>query len=84
MRTASVCPTCAKYENALCVLYDGDYLSALDIAPGDTLEDIIIKINAALAPFVTTTSSTSSTTSSTTSTTTTETPTTTTTTTNLN
>jgi hypothetical protein len=33
MRTAQVCPTCATYINAVCVLYDGPYLPNLDIEP---------------------------------------------------
>lgn len=58
MRTARVCSTCAKYENALCVLYNGSYLSALDISPLDNLEDILIKINNALGTLLPTTTST--------------------------
>jgi hypothetical protein len=46
MRTAAICPTCATYTNAVCVLYDGPYLSNLDIAPLTDLEEIIGIINA--------------------------------------
>jgi len=66
MRIATICPTCATLVNALCVIYDGDYLANIGAEPGDTLEDILAKINAALPS--TTTTSTSSTTSTTTST----------------
>jgi hypothetical protein len=45
MRTAAICPTCATYTNAVCVLYDGPYLSNLDIAPLTDLEEIIGIIN---------------------------------------
>jgi hypothetical protein len=47
MRTAAICPTCAVYYNALCVLYNGDYLSVLGIDPLDSLEVALEKINAA-------------------------------------
>lgn len=50
MRTAAICPTCATYENALCIIYNGEYLTNADIDPLDNLEAIIIKLNAALAP----------------------------------
>jgi hypothetical protein len=49
MRTAAVCPECTSYVNAKCVIYNGDYLSTLDVAPSDNLEDILIKINDAIA-----------------------------------
>jgi len=59
MRTANICPTCATYENALCSLYNGNYLTNLDIEPLDSVEAIIIKMNnnfvpttSALAPAV--------------------------------
>ena len=37
MRTAAICPTCATYENALCIIYNGPYLSNIDVAPLDAL-----------------------------------------------
>jgi len=46
MRTAAICPTCATYTNAVCVIYDGPYLSNLDIAPLTDLEEIIGIIDA--------------------------------------
>ena len=45
MRTASICDTCATYINASCIVYNGDYLSTLDVAPLETLDDILLKIN---------------------------------------
>lgn len=48
MRTAAICPTCATYENALCVLYNGEYLPAIDVAPLDSLEVALEKINSAI------------------------------------
>jgi len=58
MRTASLCPTCANYENALCILYNGGYLSAIDVSPLDSLEQALIKINAAIALLTITTTTT--------------------------
>jgi hypothetical protein len=45
MRTAAICPTCATYTNAVCVIYDGPYLSNLDIDPLTNLDEIIRIIN---------------------------------------
>ncbi len=50
MRTANICPTCATYENALCVLYNGSYLTNLDIDPLDSIEEILVKINNNFVP----------------------------------
>lgn len=50
MRIAAICPTCATYENALCVLYNGDYLSNTNIQPLDSLEVALEKINSNLVP----------------------------------
>lgn len=50
MRTAEICPTCATYQNALCILYNGDTLTNLNIAPLDSLEAILIKINNNFVP----------------------------------
>lgn len=41
MRTAAICPTCATYTNAVCVIYDGPYLSNLDIDPLMTIQEIL-------------------------------------------
>ena len=86
MRTAAICPTCATYENAICVLYDGPYLPCTGISPLDSIAEALAKIDAAICALGgTTTSSTTSTTTTagptTTTTTTTAGPTTTTTTT---
>jgi hypothetical protein len=45
MRTAAICPTCATYTNAVCIIYDGPYLSNLDIAPLTSLDTIIQTID---------------------------------------
>lgn len=50
MRTAEICPTCATYENALCVVYDGAYLTNLDVSALDDLPTILQKINDNLVP----------------------------------
>ena len=50
MRTAAICPTCATFENALCVLYNGPYLANADINPLDSLEVALGKINDNLVP----------------------------------
>ena len=50
MRTAAICPTCATFENALCVLYNGPYLTNTDINPLDSLEVALGKINDNLVP----------------------------------
>ena len=71
MRTARVCPTCSTFENALCVLYNGEYLPFLDIAPGDSMEDVLVKLNAIIGILTPTTTTTTSSTSSTTTTSTT-------------
>lgn len=67
MRTAAICPTCATYENAICVLYDGPYLPYTGISPLDSMSEALAKIDAAIGALGgTTTTSTSSTTSTTT------------------
>lgn len=33
MRTAAICPTCAIYTNAVCVIYDDIYLTNIDVSP---------------------------------------------------
>lgn len=50
MRTAAICPTCAVYENALCVLYNGTLLVNTDIQPLDSVEVALQKINDNLVP----------------------------------
>jgi len=58
MRTAAVCPTCATYTNALCIVYDGEYLPTLDVSPLDNLESILGKIDEKVGPKTGTTSPT--------------------------
>lgn len=50
MRTASICPTCAVYENALCILYNGEYLTNIDVNPLDSMEVALEKVNKNLVP----------------------------------
>lgn len=45
MRVAEICPNCATYINASCIIYDGDYLSTLDVAPLTSLDEILSSIN---------------------------------------
>ena len=60
MRTAAICPTCAVYENALCIIYNGPYLTNIDVNPLEDLETILGKINTNLVPLSGTTAPTSS------------------------
>lgn len=55
MRVAEICPDCATYINADCIIYNGPYLSNLDVSPLDSLEDILIKIDALFGTTTTTT-----------------------------
>jgi hypothetical protein len=50
MRTAAICPTCATYENAKCIVYNGPYLTNIKINPLEDLETILGKINTNLVP----------------------------------
>lgn len=50
MRTAAICPTCATYINALCVIYNGPNLTNTNVATLDNLETIVQKINNNLVP----------------------------------
>jgi len=47
MRVAEICPTCATYINASCIVYDGDYLPSTDVSPMDTLDEALSKIDEA-------------------------------------
>lgn len=60
MRTAAICPTCATYENALCIIYNGPYLSNIQANPLEDLESVLAKINTNLVPLSGTTAPTSS------------------------
>jgi len=50
MRTAAICPTCAVYENAKCIIYNGPYLTNVKVNPLEDLESILAKINTNLVP----------------------------------
>ena len=48
MRTAAICPTCATFTNAVCVIYDGVYLENIDVTPLDSLETALVNIDTAV------------------------------------
>ena len=50
MRTAEICPTCAVFQNAECIIYNGDYLGNAVVNPGDDLQTILGNINVNLVP----------------------------------
>lgn len=50
MRTAAICPTCATFNNALCTLYNGEYLANIDVNPLDSIEEALVNINNNLVP----------------------------------
>lgn len=60
MRTAAICPTCATYENALCIIYNGLHLTNIKVNPLDDLETVLAKINTNLVPLSGTTAPSSS------------------------
>lgn len=60
MRTAAICPTCATYDNAKCIIYDGPFLANIQVNPLEDLQLILAKINANLVPRVGTTAPSSS------------------------
>lgn len=45
MRIAEICPNCATYINAECIIYAGPYLSSIDSSPLDSLDMILEDIN---------------------------------------
>lgn len=49
MRTADSCPICTTYIDASCIIYNGLYLSTIDVEPKDSLEEALGKINAAFS-----------------------------------
>ena len=55
MRTAAICPTCAVYENAKCIIYNGPILTNINVNPLEDLESILAKINNNLVPKIGTT-----------------------------
>ena len=50
MRIAEICPTCATYQDASCILYNGVYLSNVVANPGDSLDVVLGNINNNLVP----------------------------------
>lgn len=58
MRTAAICPTCAFYTNAKCIIYDGEYIPCFDINNGDSLEYALQQIAKVICPPTTTTTTT--------------------------
>ena len=50
MRTAAICPTCAVYENAKCIIYNGPILPNIKVNPLEDLESILAKINNNFVP----------------------------------
>jgi hypothetical protein len=50
MRTAAICPTCATYENAKCIIYNGPILTNINVNPLEDLETILAKINNNFVP----------------------------------
>jgi len=50
MRIAEICPTCATYQDATCILYNGVYLSNIVANPGDALDIVLGNINNNLVP----------------------------------
>lgn len=48
MRTANLCPTCATYENAVCVIYNGALLTNTGIAPLDNMQVALGKIDTSI------------------------------------
>ena len=47
MRVAEICPDCATYINAACIVYNGEYLPAINVSPLDTLDGILGNIDEA-------------------------------------
>ena len=48
MRTAAICPTCATYYNAVCIIYDGQALPNTSIAPMTNLQDALSLIDTSI------------------------------------
>ena len=49
MRTAAICPTCATYTNAVCVIYDGPAMLAnIPASPMDDMDTILVALNSTL------------------------------------
>lgn len=52
MRTAAICPTCATYENAVCVIYNGPTLSNINVPPLTNLQAALGSINASIGSVI--------------------------------
>ena len=52
MRVAEICPVCATYINAACIIYNGEYLSNIDVSPLESLDEILGSINDTFAAIV--------------------------------
>ncbi len=52
MRTAAICPTCATYENAVCVIYNGPTLSNINVPPLTDLQTALGSINASIGSVI--------------------------------
>ena len=50
MRTAEVCPECPVYTNALCIIYNGEYLPNIRVNPLDSLQVALGHINDSIVP----------------------------------
>ena len=48
MRTAAICPTCATYENAVCIIYNGTNLTNINVPTLTNLETSLINIDNAV------------------------------------
>ena len=52
MRTAAICPTCATYENAVCVIYNGDTLYNINVPPLTDLETALGSVDASIGSVI--------------------------------
>lgn len=52
MRTAAICPTCATYENAVCVIYNGPTLSNINVPPLTDLQTALGSIDSSIGSVI--------------------------------
>jgi len=45
MRVAEICSSCSTYINASCIIYNGDYLSNIELPPLTSLDEALLLIN---------------------------------------
>lgn len=50
MRVAELCPSCASYINATCIIYNGETLPVIDATALDSLDMILSNINDIIKP----------------------------------